>query len=139
MCRPFPVSDLYLSGVNTAIIFRSSRAGHPPVTPVGRETGVEHVNSIARFFRGSGRRRFRGSRQFGPGVEGRDRLPATGIVWDAEGLILTAHHILERDENINVGFHDGETVAAELLGRDPATDLALLRTPRRGASAPFWA
>ncbi len=61
-------------------------------------------------------------------VEGRDRLPATGIVWDDDGLILTAHHILERDENINVGFQDGETAAAELLGRDPATDLALLRT-----------
>ena len=72
-------------------------------------------------------------------VEGRDRLPATGIVWDAEGLVLTAHHILERDDNINVGFQDGETVAAELLGRDPATDLALLRTPKRGASVPSWA
>ena len=50
-------------------------------------------------------------------VEGRERLPATGIVWDAEGLILTAHHVLERDENINVGFEDGETVTAELVGR----------------------
>jgi len=37
-------------------------------------------------------------------VEGRDRLLATGIVWDAEGLIVTSHHALERDENINVGF-----------------------------------
>ncbi len=72
-------------------------------------------------------------------VEGRDRLPATGIVWDAEGLIVTAHHVLERDENINVGFQDGETVAAELLGRDPSTDLALLRTSKRGSSVPSWA
>ena len=72
-------------------------------------------------------------------VEGRDRLPATGIVWDAEGLIVTAHHILERDDNINIGFHDGETVSAEVLGRDPATDLALLRTPKRGARVPSWA
>ncbi|MCH8987892.1 MAG: trypsin-like peptidase domain-containing protein [Chloroflexi bacterium] len=72
-------------------------------------------------------------------VEGRDRLPATGIVWDAEGLIVTAHHVLERDENINVGFQDGETVAAELLGRDPGTDLALLRTPKRGSNVPTWA
>jgi len=77
-------------------------------------------------------------------VEGRERLPATGIVWDAEGLIVTAHHVLERDENINIGFQDGETVAAELLGRDPATDLALLRTPKQGtpkqgSSAPTWA
>lgn len=72
-------------------------------------------------------------------VAGRERLPATGIVWDAGGLIVTSHHVLERDENINVGFPDGETVAAELLGRDPATDLALLRTPKRDSSAPAWA
>ena len=72
-------------------------------------------------------------------VEGRDRLPATGIVWDAEGLIVTSHHVLERDENIKVGFQDGESVAAELVGRDPSTDLALLRTSKRGASVPNWA
>ncbi len=72
-------------------------------------------------------------------VEGRERLPATGIVWDGEGLILTAHHVLERDENINVGFEDGETVTAELVGRDQATDLALLRTSKRGSSVPAWA
>jgi len=72
-------------------------------------------------------------------VEGRDRLPATGIVWDAEGLIVTSHHVLERDENIKVGFQDGESVAAELVGRDPSTDLALLRTSKRGSSVPAWA
>ena len=64
-------------------------------------------------------------------VEGRDRLPATGIIWDAEGLIVTSHHVLERDENIIVGFQDGESVAAELIGRDPSTDLAVLRTPKK--------
>lgn len=72
-------------------------------------------------------------------VEGRERLAATGIVWDAEGLVLTAHHVLERDENINVGFEDGESVTADLVGRDPATDLALLRTAKRGSSVPLWA
>ena len=72
-------------------------------------------------------------------VEGRDRLPATGIIWDAEGLIVTSHHVLERDENIKVGFQDGESVAAELVGRDPSTDLALLRTSKQGLKAPEWA
>ena len=51
-------------------------------------------------------------------VEGRERLAATGVVWDAEGLILTFHHELERDKNINVGFQDGESVGAELVGLD---------------------
>ena len=72
-------------------------------------------------------------------VEGRDRLPATGIIWDAEGLIVTSHHVLERDENIKVGFQDGESVSAELIGRDPSTDLALLRTSKQGLKAPDWA
>lgn len=72
-------------------------------------------------------------------VEGRDRLPATGIVWDTEGLIVTAHHVVERDENINIGFQDGESLTAELVGRDPATDLAVLRTSKRDAKPPVWA
>ncbi len=63
-------------------------------------------------------------------AEGRDRLPATGIIWDAGGLIVTSHHVLERDENIKVGFQDGESVSAELIGRDPSNDLALLRTSK---------
>ncbi len=36
-------------------------------------------------------------------VEGRSRLPASGIVWTSDGLIVTAHHVLEQDENIFVG------------------------------------
>ena len=69
-------------------------------------------------------------------VEGRERLTASGIVWDAEGLIVTFHYGLERDENIDGGFQDGESVGAELVGRDPSTDVALLRTPTRGFAVP---
>jgi S1-C subfamily serine protease len=61
-------------------------------------------------------------------VEGRKRLPATGIVWSADGVIITAHHIVTRDDKIKVGFADGSTVSATLVGRDPTTDLAILRT-----------
>ena len=72
-------------------------------------------------------------------VEGRERLTATGIVWDDEGLIVIFHHGLERDDNIDVGFQNGESVGAELVGRDPSTDVALLRTPTRGFAVPSWA
>ncbi len=61
-------------------------------------------------------------------VEGRKRLPATGIVWSADGVIVTAHHIVTRDDKIKVGFADGSTADATLVGRDPTTDLAILRT-----------
>ncbi len=60
-------------------------------------------------------------------VEGRRRLPASGIVWSDDGIVVTAHHVVERDDRIGVGLADGKQVEAELVGRDPTTDLAVLR------------
>ncbi len=60
-------------------------------------------------------------------VEARRRLPATGIIWSADGVIITSNHVVERDDNISVGLPDGKTVPATLAGRDPSTDLAVLR------------
>jgi S1-C subfamily serine protease len=60
-------------------------------------------------------------------VHGRRRHPASGIVWTADGLIVTANHVVERDEELEIGLPDGRTVAAELVGRDPGSDLAALR------------
>ncbi len=60
-------------------------------------------------------------------VEGRRRIPASGIVWSADGLIITANHVVSRDEGITVGLADGASVPATLVGRDPSTDLAVLR------------
>ncbi len=59
-------------------------------------------------------------------VEGRRRLPASGIVW-ADGIVVTSHHALERDEDLRVGLPDGHAVTATLVGRDPTTDVAVLR------------
>ena len=69
-------------------------------------------------------------------VEGRSRMPASGFVWSADGVIVTANHILERDDNIAVGLADGSTAEAELVGRDPTTDLAALRVPAKGLAEP---
>ena len=60
-------------------------------------------------------------------VEARRRLPASGIVWSDEGVIVTAHHVIETDDNIRVGLPSGRTVEATLAGRDPSTDVAVLR------------
>ena len=60
-------------------------------------------------------------------VDARRRLPASGIVWTADGVIVTSHHVVERDDNITVGLPSGESVAATLVGCDPSTDLAVLR------------
>ena len=67
-------------------------------------------------------------------VEARDRLPASGIVWTQPGVVVTAHHVVERDDNIIVGLPGGESVPATLAGRDPTTDLAVLRLDVPAAS-----
>ena len=59
-------------------------------------------------------------------VDARRRLPATGIAW-SDNLILTAHHVVESDVDISIGLPDGGRIDAELVGRDPRHDLALLR------------
>ena len=60
-------------------------------------------------------------------VEGRRRIPASGIIWSADGVIVTANHVVRRDEGIKIGLGDGQTVNASVAGRDPSTDLAVLR------------
>jgi S1-C subfamily serine protease len=65
-------------------------------------------------------------------VDARRRQSASGIVWSADGLVLTADHVLERDEDLAVGLPDGQTVSARIVGRDPSADLALLRAEAAG-------
>ncbi len=71
-------------------------------------------------------------------VNGRRRFPASGIVWSADGVIVTANHVV-RSENIRVGLPDGKQVEATLIGRDPGTDLAALRVGRGALAASEWA
>lgn len=59
-------------------------------------------------------------------VNARRRMPATGIAYSAD-LILTASHVIEREEEITVTLSDGTEVNATIAGRDHGTDLALLR------------
>lgn len=59
-------------------------------------------------------------------VDARRRLPASGVAI-AKDTILTASHIVEREEDIKILFGDGKETIARLIGRDPGTDLAVLK------------
>ncbi len=72
-------------------------------------------------------------------VEARQRLPGTGVVWSADGMVVTASHVVERDHDIHIGLADSRSVAARLVGRDPGTDLALLKAEATGLQPPIWA
>jgi S1-C subfamily serine protease len=59
-------------------------------------------------------------------VDARKRYPASGIAY-TDDLILTADHVVTREDEIKVLLPDGRSLGATLAGRDPGSDLALLR------------
>ncbi len=59
-------------------------------------------------------------------VDARPRTPASGTTW-AGGVVVTADHVIERDDNITVTLPDGSTTRATIAGRDAGTDLAVLK------------
>lgn len=61
-----------------------------------------------------------------------DGLPSggSGLVYSEEGFLLTNHHVVENATDLAVIFADGIAYDAEVVGSDPLTDIAVLRTPR---------
>ena len=50
----------------------------------------------------------------------------SGVIMSAQGFVLTNYHVIENADEIEVLLADGKTVAANVLGADPETDLAVL-------------
>jgi serine protease Do len=73
------------------------------------------------------------NRRGGPGGQGENRAPrrtsslGSGFVIDPSGLVVTNNHVIAEAEEINVVFNDGSRIKAEVIGRDPKTDIALLK------------
>jgi serine protease Do len=88
------------------------------------ETGAD--DPFEQFF-GRGRRDPRQQIRQGAG---------SGFVIDPRGYILTNNHVVEGAFNIRVKFDDGRTLEAEVLGRDPLTDVALIKLKNPPANLP---
>jgi serine protease Do len=63
----------------------------------------------------------------GPGQPQPMTSMGSGFVIDASGVIVTNNHVVEGAETIEVRFQDDSVLKAELVGRDPKTDLAVIR------------
>jgi serine protease Do len=65
----------------------------------------------------------------GPPTEHKQQVPSlgTGFVISQDGYIVTNNHVIEDVESITVRFADGVELPAEIVGRDPKTDVALIR------------
>jgi serine protease Do len=75
---------------------------------------------------------------FGPGFPRPDMRPrkrtgaGSGFFIDPDGLIVTNNHVVEGAEKINVRLTDGTEMRAKVVGRDPATDVALIKVEGKG-------
>jgi S1-C subfamily serine protease len=67
-------------------------------------------------------------------VHTESRGSASGVIW-RNGIVVTAEHALRRDEDIEATLPNGQVVAATLVGRDPSTDLAVLKCPEATSAA----
>jgi len=65
------------------------------------------------------------------------RGSASGVIW-RPGVILTSEHTLRRDEEIQLTLPDGRVVPATLAGRDPSTDIAVLKCAEADTAAPLF-
>ena len=63
------------------------------------------------------------------------RGSSSGIVWRS-GVIVTSEHALRRDEEIQVTLPNGRVVSASLAGRDPSSDIAVLKCAEANNAAP---
>jgi S1-C subfamily serine protease len=59
----------------------------------------------------------------------------SGVVVTPDGYVLTNEHVVQRADEARVSFVDGRSVPAVVVGRDPSTDLAVLRA--QAASLPY--
>jgi serine protease Do len=68
---------------------------------------------------------------FGPPQEMEREVPVqalgSGVIISKDGYIITNNHVVENADKINVEFYDGNMHEAELIGRDPNTDLAVVK------------
>ena len=68
-------------------------------------------------------------------VQARRRHGASGIVWGPDAVV-TAAHVIEHTDDVQVHLPDGTRAAGELVGLDAGTDVAVLRVDVRGAPRP---
>ena len=121
---------------------RVSKAVTPAVVNIsttrqGREEGGQHGTPFddplfRRFFGDEFFRRFEAPR------ERKERSLGSGVIVDADGLIVTNNHVVSKADEIKVMLSDKREFKAKLVGTDSKTDLALLRVEADGLHTIPW-
>lgn len=107
----------------------------PAVVNIRTEKTVQGGGKVFRHFFGNpfgGRERdpfrdFFGPFEEGPSKEFKQRSLGSGFIIDKEGFIVTNNHVVEGADQIKVRLADDQEYDATVVGRDPKTDLALIK------------
>jgi len=103
------------SGVND-FTFAAENTVHAVVHVKTKATvSSDYSNPLYEFFYGPGAGRPREVRGFG-----------SGVIVTADGYIVTNNHVIEEADEVEVTLNDKRTFGADVVGRDPSTDIALL-------------
>lgn len=71
-----------------------------------------------------------------PAVPQRTNSLGSGVIFSAQGYLLTNHHLIENAREISVQLADGERLPATIVGSDPETDLAVLKIKAASIALP---
>ncbi len=111
-----------LSGAFVSVAERVS----PSVVQIDVTARDENADQVTRLF---------GRNQDSPIARG----TGSGVIFTSDGAILTNNHVIDHALSINVRLRDGRFLPAKLVGRDPATDLAVVKVDTTGLSAAKFA
>lgn len=67
-----------------------------------------------------------------PQSETRERALGSGVIVNADGYIITNHHVIDGAENISITLNDNRSFDAKVVGSDPPSDLAVLKISAHG-------
>ncbi|HSS64384.1 MAG TPA: DegQ family serine endoprotease [Gammaproteobacteria bacterium] len=94
-------------------------------TAVAPEFHFPEGSPFERYFRDFFGRGFPGQPQMGPVPKA--RALGSGFIIDPDGYVVTNNHVIDQAEEITVTVNGGDQYPAKIIGRDPKTDLALLK------------
>jgi serine protease Do len=128
----FVLGVIYLESgrTQTADPVESAPDGIPADEPVARVASVLSPSVVQINVSGIRQTPYGAQKQEGMG---------SGVIYRSDGYIITNNHVVEGSRDVEVAFADGATERGQVVGRDPTTDIAVVKVDRDGLPAASFA